>query len=200
MNSDWPWIEEHQRELARYCGEYVAVGDGRILAHSPSAGDVIKAGRASGLEFFIMFVPISWRRVRIYPIRTRSIRRTSWEPLYQVTLAPGTDRQIRVQMLVDSGADVCCISRDTGEELGLVASPSDLRDTAEGLGGTVEYVGRAVEIEIDGHRITVPVAWFQTPEPIDPILGRETVFDCFDILIRQRDREIELRWRGPPQE
>ncbi|MBI4615283.1 MAG: retropepsin-like domain-containing protein [Planctomycetes bacterium] len=198
MNKHWPWIEKHQRELERYCGEYVAVGDGRILAHSPSAGEVIEVGRASGLKFFIMFVPISWRRVRIYPIRMTSIRRTSWEPLYNVTLAPGTEREIEVEMLVDSGADVCCISRETGEALGLATVPGETLDRAEGLGGAPEYVGRNIELEIEGHRITAPVAWIQTADQIDPILGRETVFDCFDILIRQRDREIELRWRGPP--
>ncbi len=58
------------------------------------------------------------------------------------------------------------------------------------IGGTVEYVLRQVEMTIDGHNLMVPTAWIQNNIADVMLLGREVVFDKFNIKFRQADEEI----------
>lgn len=197
MTEHWRWIEANRRMLERHCGEWVALAEGQVISHSPDLGTVMDAGRASGKVYWLFKVPTSWRRVRIYPVRLRSLHVSAWEPVYPVLLRPGTPFEVRVEMLVDSGADASCISRSLGERLGLARAPGETLEAAEGVGSSLQYVGRDVEMDVDGHRMTAPVAWLQEGFEIEPILGRAVVFDCFDVLIRQRDRDLQLVWRGP---
>jgi hypothetical protein len=46
---------------------------------------------------------------------------------------------------------------------------------------------RRVEISIDGHILTVLIAWLQTDDAAECLLGREVIFDRFDIELKQRD-------------
>ena len=66
---------------------------------------------------------------------------------------------------------------------------------AETIGG-IEYVLRDVEMTIDGHSFIAPVAWLQTKTGGEQLLleqlllGREVVFDKFNIEFRQADEQI----------
>jgi hypothetical protein len=52
-----------------------------------------------------------------------------------------------------------------------------------------------VEIELDGHIFTAPVAWAQTDFCEEILLGREVVFDLFDIEFKQADETIIFKRR-----
>jgi hypothetical protein len=41
----------------------------------------------------------------------------------------------------------------------------------------------------------VPIAWLQTDDAVECLLGREVVFDNFDIEFKQRDRQIIFKYR-----
>jgi hypothetical protein len=99
-------------------------------------------------------------------------------------------------MLVDSGADFSLISKELGSKLGYVKSPGETLSQAEGVGGSVNYLLRDVEIEIDSHLIVAPVAWLQAAEYEEVILGREVVFDCFDIEFKQAEETIVFKFRN----
>ena len=49
---------------------------------------------------------------------------------------------------------------------------------------------------IDGHSITAPIAWLPTEQIADNLIGREVVFDAFDIEFKQTAREIIFKYRG----
>ncbi|WP_166482699.1 hypothetical protein [Scytonema sp. UIC 10036] len=67
---------------------------------------------------------------------------------------------------------------------------------AEAIGGRVEYVLRNVEMTIDEYSFLAPVAWLQTGTGGEQLLlGREVVFDKFDIEFRQADEKILFKWR-----
>ncbi|MDP9373152.1 MAG: DUF5678 domain-containing protein [Chloroflexota bacterium] len=52
------WLDAHGEELARYAGEWVALAQGRIVAHDPSVGVVMAAAREQGIERpFLIPVP-----------------------------------------------------------------------------------------------------------------------------------------------
>jgi len=98
-------------------------------------------------------------------------------------------------MLVDSGADFSLIPKPLGLELGYELSLGELVSKAEGIGGGVDYVLRNIEMQLDSHTFTAPVAWVQTDGCEDIILGREVVFDLFDIEFKQAEESIIFKKR-----
>lgn len=101
------------------------------------------------------------------------------------------DVEISTTMLVDSGAELSLISLKVGQDLGLALADSESTLLAETIGGRVEYVSRNIEMNIDGHSFIAPVAWLQSNTGGEQLLlGREVVFDKFNIEFRQADEEI----------
>ena len=98
-------------------------------------------------------------------------------------------------MLIDSGADISVVSYEYGLSLGFTKGNEESLLSAEGFGGYVDYLMRDHEIEIDGHRFINRFAWIQNPEFDDMIIGREIVFDLFDIEFKQADEEIIFKKR-----
>ena len=49
---------------------------------------------------------------------------------------------------------------------------------------------------IDDHYFNAPVAWLQNNTTDVMLLGREVVFDKFDIHFKQADEQIIFTWRG----
>ncbi|MEC4895272.1 MAG: retropepsin-like aspartic protease [Oscillatoria sp. PMC 1051.18] len=100
-------------------------------------------------------------------------------------------------MLVDSGAELSLISYKLGQKLGYNLADAESTLFAESIGGTVEYVLRNVEMNIDGYDFIAPVAWLQQNLAVEQLLlGREVVFDRFNIEFRQADEEIIFTWRN----
>jgi tRNA threonylcarbamoyl adenosine modification protein YjeE len=80
-----------------------------------------------------------------------------------------------------------------------LSSLADAESTllAETIGGRVEYVLRNIEMTIDEHSFIATVAWLQTNTGGEQLLlGREVVFDKFNIEFRQADEQIIFTWRG----
>lgn len=99
-------------------------------------------------------------------------------------------------MLVDSGAELSLISLKFGQNLGYALADAEATLVAETIGGNVEYVLRNLEMTIDGHTFIATVAWLQTdPAGEQLLLGREVVFDRFNIEFRQADEQIIFTWR-----
>ncbi|WP_293333899.1 retropepsin-like aspartic protease [Microcoleus sp. CAWBG58] len=94
-------------------------------------------------------------------------------------------------MLVDSGAELSLISLKVGQDLGYALADSESSLLAETIGGTVEYAIRNVEMTIDGHSFVALTAWLQKDTGGEQLLlGREVVFDVFNIELRQPDEQI----------
>jgi Aspartyl protease len=100
-------------------------------------------------------------------------------------------------MVVDSGSEVSLIDRELGYLLGLTLLPEEVPQTGEGVGGEIQYVNRSLDLTIDGRTFKATVAWLISdvaPAPL--LLGREVVFDLFDIKFVQAEKRIEFEWRG----
>ena len=98
-------------------------------------------------------------------------------------------------MLIDSGADISVVNFQFGEALGFKKDAHDLSYRAEGFGSTVNFLLKEAVIEINGFRFTNHFAWLQDPSLNDMIIGREIVFDLFDIEFKQADEEIIFKKR-----
>ena len=195
------WRQANKRLFYQFPSEWVAFSPEKgILAHHPSRKTVSETLLAAGysrLDFIMEYIhPYEViRPKRILPIRIKSVKRHEWTPKYPIVLKRN-DIQLEERMLIDSGADISVISKQTGLDLGLTIQAEDYQQSAEGVGGgTIIYLTKVIQIIIDNHTLSIPVAWLLEDEVEEMIIGREIVFDIFDIEFKQADEEIIFRKR-----
>ena len=190
------WLKNNRKSLAAFAGEWIAFTSSGVILHNQSGRIVAQQARETKLNYYLKYVhPFEIPRViRILPIRIRSLKSNKWQPDYLLEL--GTSKIMEpLTMLVDSGADISIIPKWTGEDLGLRIDENDYIEKAEGINGTVDYVIKNLTFNIDGHIFKAPVGWIQTEQVDDIILGREVVFDLFDVEFKQADEIIIFKKR-----
>ena len=190
------WLKNNRKSLGAFAGEWIAFTNSGVIVHNKSGRVVAQQARETNLNYFLKYVhPLEIPRViRILPIRIRSLKNNKWQPDYLLEL--GTSKIMEpLTMLVDSGADISIIPKWTGEDLGLRIDENDYIEKAEGINGTVDYVIKNLTFNIDGHIFKAPVGWIQTEQVDDIILGREVVFDLFDVEFKQADEIIIFKKR-----
>ena len=192
------WLNRNEQQIQQYAHEYVAYNAKGIICHGENLRQVLQLAEEEGVIFAIYLVPGFTGSIIILPISLRTVSRHEWLPKYQVTLKhkevviPGT-------MIVDSGADFSVISLKNGRDLGYRLADGEELLVGETLGGSVEYVLRRVEMTINGYSFTAPFAWLQNNTTDVMLLGREVVFDKFNIEFRQAEEEIIFTWREGSQ-
>ncbi|MCC5668691.1 retropepsin-like domain-containing protein [Nostoc sp. CHAB 5784] len=190
------WLNQNRQMLLYlYKNQYVAYNANGLIAHSENLHEVLELADASEQPFVIYLVPPRTASIQILPIRFRTVARHDWQPNYHVKLKH-RDIEVSTIMLVDSGAELSLISFKVGQDLGYALADAESKLLAETIGG-IEYVLRNVEMTIDEHSFIAPVAWLQTNTGGEQLLlGREVVFDKFNIEFRQADEQIIFTWRG----
>lgn len=192
------WLNRNRHQLKPYAHQYVAYNANGIITHGQDLQQVLQIAEASGELFLIYLVPGFTESMVILPIHFRSVSRHEWQPEYPVTLKH-KDSVLNATMVVDSGADFSVISHQSGLDLGYALADAETILVGETLSGKVEYVLRQIEMTIDNHRLTAPVAWLQNNTADVMLLGREVVFDRFNIEFRQAEEQIIFTWRGNHQ-
>ncbi|WP_138503137.1 retropepsin-like domain-containing protein [Nostoc sp. PA-18-2419] len=189
------WLNQNRQMLLDlYKNQHFAYNADGLIAHSENLREVLKLAEASNQIFAIYLVPRRTTSIQILPIRFRTVTRHDWQPNYHVKLKH-RDIEISTTMLVDSGAELSLISLKVGQDLGYALADAESTLLAETIGG-IEYVLRNVEMRIDEHSFIAPVAWLQTNTGGKQLLlGREIVFDKFNIEFRQADEQIIFTWR-----
>ena len=191
------WLNHHRSEvLELYKNQYIAYDETGVIAHGENLQEVLALAKVARDDFSIYLVPPQRCSVQILPIYFRSVVRHQWQPNYQVILKH-KEKEIKASLLVDSGAEISLISHKLGEDLGYTLADAESLLSAETIGGRVEYVLRNVEMIIDGYSLIVPTAWLQTPiEGEQLLLGREVVFDRFNVEFRQADEKVIFTYRN----
>ena len=92
-------------------------------------------------------------------------------------------------MYIDSGADITTINKTFGNLVGLRLKPKEQKYELNGVGGKEEFVYRDIEIKIVKQVFNIKIAWVQN-DNIPLLLGREGVFDKFEIIFKEKFREI----------
>ncbi|RLA07409.1 MAG: hypothetical protein DRQ51_06210 [Gammaproteobacteria bacterium] len=126
---------------------------------------------------------------RILPLRVKSFKKHPWTPLYPIAFF-NSDNIITENCLVDSGADISAINYQFGLGIGLTCEPHDYIFQIEGMGGLCDYILKNIKIKIDDTALQIPVAWLQDKSSSDMIIGREVVFDEFNIEFKQKSETI----------
>jgi hypothetical protein len=189
------WFHQNRSILQqKYCNQYIAYNAKGVLAHDQRLEQVLELAQSSGEVFAIYFIPRRTGAIVVLPIRIRSISRHEWLPSYLVQLKH-QHVEISVSMVVDSGADFSVISHNMGKNLGLTLAEAEQTLPAQGLGGSADFVLRSLTMTIDRHTFIAPVAWLQDNNCIEEIMGREVVFDKFNIEFRQAEEQMIFTWR-----
>jgi len=193
------WLKANRQTLHKYRGEWIAYnGQDGLIAHHKRVSVIVEEADKTEKKYIIKFLhPYTYGGLRrILAIRFRPLKKEMWEPNKTITLTSKRTTQV-LEMLVDSGADISTVSLEVGHELGFKVYDDERLEIALGVNGSVEYVIREVQMEIDGHGFKAPVAWLQNEGCDDLLLGREVVFDEFDIEFKQAEEEIVFRKRNP---
>ena len=193
------WYKANRPKLKIYRGQWIAYTNTGVISHDRDYRKM-KDGIPPDTAKLSYTIERIYERefiepVKFYPVRMRSLKAHDWQPKYELLLKYQEHTE-KVKMLVDSGADFSLITKKMGEDLGYTKGEGENLGSGEGIGGSIEYLLRQVEIEIEGHRFTAPVAWIQSDFCEEILLGREVVFDLFDIEFKQADETIIFKWRG----
>ncbi len=190
------WLKNNRKSLGAFAGEWIAFTGSGVIIHNKNGRTVAQEARKTELDYSLKYVhPFEVPRIiRILPIRIRSLKNNKWQPDYSLEISTSKIKE-KLTMLVDSGADISIIPKWTGEDLGLKIDENDYIEKAEGVNGTVDYVIKNLTFNIDEHIFKAPVGWIQTEEVEDILLGREVVFDIFDIEFKQSEETIIFKKR-----
>jgi hypothetical protein len=190
------WLSRNIDILRRhYAGQYIAFNLKGIVSNHAEFEQMMVSAKHSGQKFSVYYVPKRSALGVFAPIYIRSISRHPWLPLHDVQVNKHGE-MLQASMLVDSGADFSVVPLSYGRFMGFEVGESEVCLPVYGIGGVAEHVMRDLTMTIDGHTFTAPVAWLQTDDFKDMILGREVVFDKFNIEFRQADEQIIFTWRG----
>lgn len=186
------------KDLYEYPGEWVNFYAGEIVSHDKSlkVADEQAERKLGHTKFSGAYVKPEWGRKICLPIYFKTVEVHPWRPLFDVEIGKTELNFFKKSMLVDSGADLSVISKDFGERIGLSLAENERIFSANGVGGGVlEYVQREVLFRVNESTIKAPVAWIQDDRYEEMIIGREVVFDEFDIEFKQAEELIIFKKR-----
>jgi hypothetical protein len=117
-----------------------------------------------------------------------------FRPVAKVYLLRAEGEWVAEYFYVDSGADYTLIPYRMGRFLGLERIATEVREIG-GVGGVVGVRFAIVSMKIEAHQFDCSIAWAQI-ERVPLLLGRDEVFEHFDITFRQRNKKAIFVWQG----
>lgn len=198
-NSAKEWRKANYQKLKQYRGEWIIYTKDGVIAHHQDYRIMTQQIDLQNLKSSDYITERIYENefvepVKFLPVRFRTVKKHDWQPKYEVCLTFQNSKIL--EMLVDSGSDISLITLYLGTDLGYTLSQGEVLSNGEGVGGSVQYVLRQVEMQIDDYTFSAPVAWLQNEDCQEVLLGREIVFDLFDIEFKQAEEKIIFKYRG----
>ncbi len=117
-----------------------------------------------------------------------------FRPVAKACLRRAEGEWIAEYFYVDSGADYTLIPYRMGRFLGLERIATEVKEIG-GIGGVIGVRFAVVPMKIEAHQLDCPIAWAQI-ERVPFLLGRDGVFEHFDITFQQRNKKTVFAWQG----
>jgi hypothetical protein len=141
-------------------------------------------------ELSIFLVPNDFGAIRLRMLKIKSLSSGEWTPTYPIQFIGEDGALIKIEMIVDSGADVTFIPKKIGQQLGFVKSHGEAVEMASGVGSKVSYLVRKNAILINDIELNIHLLWGQDDKIGDILLGRMDVFEHFDVTFSQSREKI----------
>jgi hypothetical protein len=194
MKTKW---QKEMYENPHLWGKYIAIVQGEIIAIGDNYTDLKKkVAHLSQGSYTWFHVPQRLDLLRILPLRIMSLQTHPWIPTYPITFLFADGSNDTPSILIDSGADISVVSYEYGKLMGFQHYPDEVELSAKGVGGVVTYLLRKAKISINGYEFENHFAWFQDESIDEIIIGREIVFDLFDIEFKQAEEMIIFKNRS----
>ena len=194
MHSAQAWVQQILKTPSEYESKFVVHNEERILFSSANMLEAevwIKQNQPDFTEELMLFlVPNHFELVRLRMLKIKSLSSGEWMPTYPVVFFLPDGGTFKVEMLVDSGADVTYIPFQIGERLGYVKSVGESTLTALGVGNEVSYLIRENKVQIENVEMTIHLLWGQNEGISDILLGRLDIFDHFDVTFSQHRGKV----------
>jgi len=116
-----------------------------------------------------------------------------FRPVAKAYLLRSENEWIPEYFYVDSGADYTLIPYRLGRFLNIEKIASEGKAIG-GIGGFIAVRFAVVPMKIEEHQFDCTIAWAQI-EYVPFLLGRENVFEYFDITFQQRKRKTIFIWQ-----
>jgi len=116
-----------------------------------------------------------------------------FRPVAKAYLLKSGSEWIPKYFYVDSGADYTLIPYRMGRFLNLGEIASEVKEIG-GIGGFIATRFAVVPMRIEGYQFDCTIAWAQI-EHVPFLLGRENVFEYFDITFQQRNKKTVFIWQ-----
>ena len=118
-----------------------------------------------------------------------------FRPVAKIYLLRKNQDWIAEYCYVDSGADYTLIPYRIGRFLGFENSASDEIKDIGGIGGAIGVRFTDIKMKISSYEFLCKIAWAQS-DRVRFLLGRENVFENFEITFRQKERKTIFIWTG----
>ncbi len=192
--SSQQWVQQILKNPSAFEAKFIVHTDEAVLFVSESlleAGAWVKSNQQGFQEELLVFlVPQNFGLVRLRMLKIKSLSAGEWMPTYPLEFYLPNGETTKIEMLVDSGADVTFIPKKIGDLLGYIKSPGESTLVALGVGSTVPYLVRENKVRINQVDLMVHLLWGQDETVTDMLLGRLDVFDHFDITFSQRRKML----------
>jgi hypothetical protein len=116
-----------------------------------------------------------------------------FRPAAKVYLLRSESEWIAEYFYVDSGADYTLIPYRMGRFLGLEKIASEVKEIG-GIGGVIAARFAVVSMKIEEYQFDCTIARAQI-ERVPFLLGRENIFENFDITFQQRNKKTIFVWQ-----
>jgi hypothetical protein len=116
-----------------------------------------------------------------------------FRPVAKAYLLKSGNEWIAEYFYVDSGADYTLIPYRMDRFLGLERIASEVKEIG-GIGGVIAARFAVVPMKIEECRFDCTIAWAQI-ERVPFLLGRENIFEHFDITFQQRNKKTIFAWQ-----
>ncbi|MFM7440354.1 MAG: hypothetical protein ACKO2V_17450, partial [Snowella sp.] len=153
-NNAKEWRRANYQKLKPYRGEWVIYTKDGVIAHHSDYRTMTQQIDLENLDPSEYITERIYENefvepVKFFPVRFRTVKKHDWQPKYEICLTFQNSRIM--EMLVDSGSDISLITLYLGADLGYSLSPGEVLSNGEGVGGSVQYVLRQIEMKIDDH-------------------------------------------------
>jgi predicted aspartyl protease len=190
------WLNQIAENPKQYEGKFVIHDGKNLLFVSPTVKEADDWRKSQQVQYAmplrLFLVPYHFGSVRLRMLKIKSLSAGEWTPTYPVKFVLDDGSHFELDMLVDSGADITFIPKAIGEQLGLTRSRHETTFTAYGVGSELSYLVREMPIKIDDTELTIRLLWGQDEGVADILLGRLDVFDHFDVLFSQKNKQVRF--------
>lgn len=131
--------------------------------------------------------------------RYKKISPTIFRPIIRITLKNGKT-SIPLEVLIDSGADICIFSSQIGELLGIDVKKGKAKKVTGVTGESETYYLHPVKLDVGGWEHPALVGFLETRSSDSyGIVGQIGFFDHFSVKFDYKKLEIELKETKNPR-